>query len=232
MKPLISVIIPTLNEENYIERTLLAAKNQDFKGKYEIIVSDSSSKDKTVKIAKKFADKVVTKKMGISAGRNEGAKASRGDLLLFLDADTMVLPNVLSEVAAYFEKHKNIIGLNIPILCDNLKKNIFYMLAVYGFDMLKEAKLQPVYAVCFACRRDYFFEAGCFPENVRVAEDIHFGEQLKKLGKLEFLQTTFAVTSSRRLEKWGAVKQLKAWPGGYFYFKYLKRQPAYPPIRN
>jgi glycosyltransferase involved in cell wall biosynthesis len=55
----VSVIIPTYNEENYIKNCILALRNQDYKGEYEIIVSDGNSKDNTVKIAKKFADKVV-----------------------------------------------------------------------------------------------------------------------------------------------------------------------------
>ncbi|MEM5873123.1 MAG: glycosyltransferase, partial [Candidatus Aenigmatarchaeota archaeon] len=68
--PKISVIIPTYNEEKYIEDTLLSIKYQRFNYPYEIIVSDSNSKDKTIEIAKKYANKIIiTKKRGISIGR-------------------------------------------------------------------------------------------------------------------------------------------------------------------
>ncbi|HLC51022.1 MAG TPA: glycosyltransferase [archaeon] len=233
MKPAISVVIPTLNEGKFIEYTLASARNQDFEKKYEIIVSDSSSKDNTARIARKHADRViVTKKMGVSAGRNAGAAAAKGDLLLFLDADTVLLPNVLSEVYDYFQKHRRVIGLNVPLLCDSYQKNILYLASTYVYRALKRAKLQPIYAVCFACKRNAFFEAGGFPENLKVAEDIHLGQRLKKLGRIDYLKSTFAITSSRRLQKWNLLKQLNAWPLGYLYIKYLKLQPAYPPIRS
>ena len=63
VRPSISIIIPTLNEEKYIERCLKSLKNQSFRN-FEIIVSDSYSTDDTVKIAKKYGAKVVlTKKL-------------------------------------------------------------------------------------------------------------------------------------------------------------------------
>ena len=69
--PSVSVIVPTLNEEKYLESCLKSIKNQDYQGEYEIIVSDGGSKDKTLKIAKKYADKVITcDKKGIAYGRN------------------------------------------------------------------------------------------------------------------------------------------------------------------
>ncbi len=232
MKPAISVIVPTLNEASLIGYTLASARNQDFKGKYEIIVSDSNSKDNTAKIARKYADKViVTKRKGVSVGRNLGAQAAKGDILLFLDADTILLPNALSEICHYFRQHKNIIGLNIPFIVDNLRKNMLAIAATYAYRALRKVKLQPIYAVCFACKRDMFFKAGGFPEHLRVAEDIDLGQRLKKLGKIEYLKTTFAITSARRLEKWNLAKIYNAWLLGYFYIKYLKYQPSYPPIR-
>jgi glycosyltransferase involved in cell wall biosynthesis len=55
--PIISVIIPTYQEEKYIEPTLIALSNQTLKReKYEIIISDANSKDNTLKIARKYAD--------------------------------------------------------------------------------------------------------------------------------------------------------------------------------
>ncbi|MEM4634093.1 MAG: glycosyltransferase family A protein, partial [Candidatus Anstonellaceae archaeon] len=74
-----SFIVPALNEEEYIERTLRSIKNQKTSLKYELIVSDGKSKDKTMKIASKYADRlIVTSKKGIWIGRNEGAKAAKG----------------------------------------------------------------------------------------------------------------------------------------------------------
>ena len=126
-KPFVSVIIPTLNEEKYIEKTLKALKNQDFEGKFEIIVADGMSKDNTVKIAEKYADKVIlVKKKGIAAGRNEGARVAKGDVLIFVDADTVLLPNTISELVKAF-KDKKVVGAACPIIPLSAKiENFFF----------------------------------------------------------------------------------------------------------
>jgi glycosyltransferase involved in cell wall biosynthesis len=67
----VSVIVPTYNEERYIKFCILALKNQDYNGEYEIIVSDGGSKDNTVKIARKLADKVIICKKKRSFCRKE-----------------------------------------------------------------------------------------------------------------------------------------------------------------
>ena len=82
---MLSVIIPTYNEENYLGVLLECLKNQTFRD-FEVIVADADSKDKTREIAKKTDTKIV--KGGRQAfGRNNGAKSARGDILVFMDAD-------------------------------------------------------------------------------------------------------------------------------------------------
>ena len=83
---MLSIIIPALNEENYLPLLLESIKKQDFKD-YEIIVADAGPKDKTVQIAKNYGCKIAPG--GLPAkGRNQGAKIAQGDLLLFITADT------------------------------------------------------------------------------------------------------------------------------------------------
>ncbi|MCC5994431.1 MAG: glycosyltransferase [Candidatus Aenigmarchaeota archaeon] len=229
--PFVSVIIPTLNEEKYIEATLLSIRNQDYKGKYEIIVVDSNSKDRTVEIARKYADKViVTKRKGVSAGRNIGARVARGEILLFVDADTILLPNVISKIVNHLKK-KNIVGVVVPVLSDDFTKNILYTIGDWINYLLSKNNLHLIHAICFGCKRDAFFRVGGFNEQLHVAEDIELGSRIKKIGKVEYIKDTFVITSSRRIKKWSIFKQLNAWPLGYFYFKIFGYQPKYPPIR-
>lgn len=229
--PFISVIIPALDEENYIENCLKSVKNQDYKGNYEIIVADGMSKDKTVSIAKKFADRVVTvEKRGISAGRNAGAEIAKGKVLLFADADTIMLPNVITEVVKGMKEKKSA-GVVVPVISDDIKKNAAYFTAIGLYRILTKIKLQPVYCVCFACTKANFIKSGKFDENINVAEDIDLGQRLKKIGKIVYITSTFVVASSRRLNKWGILKQLRAWPLGYFSKKMLNRNVKYPPVR-
>ncbi len=88
--PLISIIIPTLNEEEYLLNLLNSIKNQTYKN-YEIIVCDSYSEDKTPKIAKSFGSEfILVDKKGPGPGRNQGRKKAKGEYLLFLDADVII----------------------------------------------------------------------------------------------------------------------------------------------
>ena len=87
---MLSIIIPCLNEEEYLPLLLESVKKQKFLD-YEIILADAGSKDKTLQIAKKYNCKIVPGGLP-SKGRNQGAKKAKGDLLLFLDAD-VILPD-------------------------------------------------------------------------------------------------------------------------------------------
>ena len=93
---MLSIIIPTLNEEHYLPLLLESIKRQDFDSHgYEIIIADADSRDKTLKIAQNYNCKVIDG--GLPAkGKNKGAKVARGDLLLFLDADTVLPENFVT----------------------------------------------------------------------------------------------------------------------------------------
>ncbi|OHC00329.1 MAG: hypothetical protein A3G70_02790, partial [Planctomycetes bacterium RIFCSPLOWO2_12_FULL_39_13] len=91
----ISVIIPTLNEESHIEKTLQSVIKQE--GNYEFYVVDGGSTDNTVAIAKRYAC-VISSKRGRAIQMNAGAKLCKGDILLFLHADTLLPDNAFREI--------------------------------------------------------------------------------------------------------------------------------------
>ena len=98
---MLSIIIPTLNEEKYLPRLLDSIRQQDFSD-YEIIVSDGFSEDNTAKIAVAAGALLVQdKKRSPARQRNAGAAAAHGETILFLDADT-VLPAAFL-YSAYYE---------------------------------------------------------------------------------------------------------------------------------
>ncbi len=101
---MLSIIIPTLNEEKYLPLLLESIKGQNFKGEYEVIVADADSKDKTIEIAKNYGCKIIPG--GLPArGRNEGAKIAKGNIFLFMDADNIFLPeNFLCTLLEEFKK--------------------------------------------------------------------------------------------------------------------------------
>lgn len=231
--PFISVIIPTLNEEKYLENCLISLRNQDYKGMYEIIVADSRSKDNTVKIAKKYADKVITiNKKTPGAGRNAGAKASKGEILLFIDADTIALPNLLTCIAKIFRK-KDIVGVACPIFpIDYIDKHLFAYWIISNFSNFSTFLKTPMMlTICTACTKKAFEKVGGFDEHLKAGEDIDFSLKLGKIGKCAFTKDTFVLTSTRRLKEWGIFKTLFKYWFGYTYGKITKKPKGFEPIR-
>src|SRR5687768_13057168 len=83
--PLISIIIPAHNEQNYIRRTLEAVKRQTLSA-FEIVVVTNGCTDQTPEIARELCDQlIVMPDRGLSRARNLGGEAARGKLLIFLD---------------------------------------------------------------------------------------------------------------------------------------------------
>jgi glycosyltransferase involved in cell wall biosynthesis len=234
--PTISVIIPTLNEEKYIESSLKSLINQDYKGEYEIIVADGMSKDNTVRIAKKFADKVITvKQRGVSAGRNEGAKIAKGEILLFLDADTILLFNGLTEISKPFRK-KKVAGVACPIIPLSPEAKdfaIYWSLNQFIKKSLKTNKPQ-VTGICCAYRKKVFEKVGGFNKYLDTLEDYDLSERISKKGEIVFIQNTLALTSNRRIKKWGRMKSIRKYL--QLYFNYILRKKTfdrneYEPVR-
>ncbi|MEK7290577.1 MAG: glycosyltransferase, partial [Planctomycetota bacterium] len=91
----ISVIVPTLNEELHIEKTLQSVTKQE--GDCEFYVVDSGSTDNTVAIASKYAH-VINSELGRAVQMNTGARLCKGDVLLFLHADTLLPDNAFREI--------------------------------------------------------------------------------------------------------------------------------------
>jgi len=229
---MISVIVPTLNEEKYIEMSLKALKNQDYNGKYEIIVADGNSKDGTVKIAKNYADKIVSvKKRGIGAGRNAGAKAAKGDILTFVDADTILLPNTLKEIESAFKKKSLVVLSVVTLPMDYSLKSLlsWWFINTVSKNSCKYGKaLMPGY--CLSCRKETFDKIDGFNEELKSGEEIDMSLRMNKHGKAEMLDTTLAFTSTRRLKKWGPTYSAYKYFKGYILGKYLNKG-GYEPVR-
>jgi GT2 family glycosyltransferase len=96
-QPTVSVIIPALNEERYIEQCLRSIRGLDYpSSRLEVIVIDNGSIDRTVSIAKDYADKLyILRHARVGALRNYGASEASADILAFLDADCVVRPSWL-----------------------------------------------------------------------------------------------------------------------------------------
>jgi len=218
---MISIIIATLNEEKCIKSTLKSLINQDYKGKYEIIVADGMSKDNTVKIARKYADKVaLVKKRGVAVEKNGGAKLAKGDILLFLDADVTLLSNALSEISKPFE-NKKVVGVACTVL--PLSKRlidfmIYWIVTQYTKITIKINHAHMGGQLC-VYRKDTFKKAGGFDEKITVINDYDLSKKISKLGKMIFINKPLALVSTRRIKEWGILRS--TWRYLKIYINYI-----------
>jgi len=214
----VSVIIPTYNEEKNIETALLAVRSQT-KPPKEILVVDNFSKDKTVKIAKKYA-KVIKSKSNIAEARNIGASKTSSKLLLFLDADTLLLPDVIEKLSKEFNK-KNVVIASLPLYPLQMKFK-HYLLTKIGWEfiprILNKYKKPIFCGACIMTRKSAFEKIKGFREDLKTGDDIDFTQRISKIGKGAFCTDTFALTNMRRFEKNGTYWTVY-WLAFFLYYK-------------
>ncbi|MEK6959525.1 MAG: glycosyltransferase [Nanoarchaeota archaeon] len=219
--PLISVIVPALNEEKFLPTCLKSIIDQTVpREKYEIIVSDSSSVDNTVKIAKKFADKVVIcRRQSAGFGRNYGAKFAHGKYLAFADADVIVDKKWLEGVIEGLEKGVACTG---PVSALE-SKPIKHVFAFIFWQMLTRATVLVGHGLLpghnIAVRTGVFRELNGFIETNVTNEDNEFSRRVRKKGRVVFSEKMALKTSTRRLKR---VSMISYFLNGVKYFLFGK----------
>lgn len=199
--PKISVIIPTLNEEELLPTLLECLKQQTFRD-FEIIVADAGSKDQTRKIAKKYGALVVDGGMP-GVGRNKGAEVAKGEFLFFFDADVLLPNDFLAK--AYGEIEEKFVDLATcefkPQSDLRLDKVLFQLSNLF---VKINQKLNPRAAgFCIFISSRLFRRIKGFDESVKLAEDHDLVERASKYRSLHFINSTHLMVSIRRLEKEG-----------------------------
>ena len=206
---MLSIIIPTLNEEKYLPLLLEEIKKQSFDG-YEIIVADGGSEDKTIEIARNYGCKIV--KGGLpSKGRNEGARESQGDIFLFMDADNIFLPEIfLKNLLEEFEKRK----LDLASFSIYPQGNGFDKFAYGAYNWLVNLtqKFSAYATNSILVKKEIHQKIGGFDEEIKMAEDHAYVKRARKFGKFGFIKIEPVLTSARRFKRDGRVKT---------YLKYL-----------
>jgi glycosyltransferase involved in cell wall biosynthesis len=207
--PFVSIIIPTFNEEKYIEQTLAHARNQNYAGKYEVILSDCNSTDSTREIAKKYADRILScPKRSTGGARNHGANNAKGEYFLFVDADTWIPPDYLTKVYAALKEDPGLVALSAAFQFTP-RTPFFLLLQLYintRFWVKDRFFHQaPVLGYNFFIRKDAFFKNGQFKEC--FFEDLYFYKKLNLTNqRTKYLQTSKVTISARRIQKYGFLK--------------------------
>lgn len=196
---MLSIIIPTLNEEKYLPLLLDSIKKQDYSD-YEIIVADARSQDRTIGIAKEYGCKVVEGGI-ITKGRNEGAKAAKGNILFFLDADVFLPPHFIRNSVEDFKKRNlGIAGFLIfPLSDKKVDKFWFKVFNLYSWLM---HKISPHSVAAIMAKRETHDKIGGFNEKIAFVEDYSYTREAAKVSKFGLIKQPFFV-SIRRYEKDG-----------------------------
>ncbi|MCC9599502.1 glycosyltransferase [Stieleria sp. JC731] len=201
----LSFIVPACNEAAMIASTILAIR-QSAAGllgvdDYEVIVVDDNSRDATLSIAE--AHGAVTVKSGggdIGAARNRGFSVSNGQRLIFVDADTVVDPQLLKETLTAWDQGAKW-GSALVAPSDECPRWASFLGIFYNFYYARWCRC--AYGCYFFVRRDAFEGAGGFPEGLCEGEDMALSKRLTVLyGRSQLLRNRIH-SSARKAREFG-----------------------------
>lgn len=200
----LSVIIPTLNEAESIRQAIESALDLT---PHEVIVADGGSTDDTVATARELDCRIIECARGRAVQQNAGAAASSGDVLLFLHADTWLVPSGRAQI------ERTLRSPSIPggAFCHRIDADGLLFRLVEAGDALRICCTRIAYGdQGIFLRREVFEALGHFPD-VRLMEDVRLMKSLRDYGRLALLPGPLHI-SARRWQKHGALRQtLRNW---------------------
>lgn len=220
MPPIISIIIPTLKEGEFLERTL---KNLDsLQMPHEIIITDGGSTDATLDIAREYTDKIIVwdkpHRQTFGEAKNAGAALATGEFLIFIDAD-VIIPEpqkFFTEMLAAFEKKQKLVGITVPLkpwpenhswvdAFFSAPLNWFYIVSNNVFHSGNSSgEFQMM-------RADAFRQAGGFGEHLAAGEDNEMFRSIAKRGRTMSYAKLCVQHSLRRAHKLGWLQLYYIW---------------------
>jgi glycosyltransferase involved in cell wall biosynthesis len=231
---MISVIIPTYNEEEKISACLRSLCHQTLsRDEYEIIVVDGNSIDNTRELAKTYVDEVfiqTNKKVG--GARNDGVLHARGDIVATTDADCIIPPRWLEIIKKDFETYNiaQLYGTVYPI-----EKGIKHKLSLMGANMFSRIgyythTLYYTLGCNTAFDKKIFIMAGMY-RCIDAGDDLEIARRIRKLGRVMFDSRMKVGFSMRRYQQFGTIKSLYEWfyivTGGGESSKYTYSKRSY-----
>jgi len=220
----LSIIIPALNEEDYIGGLLTCLCNQTYKN-FEVIVIDGDSKDSTREKVFEFTGLLDVRcinamRHGISYQRNLGVTYAKNEHIIFLDADGYIEDTFLEQVSAYVGSRSDVDIMTAwiePISTKKIDKVLYFTYNQFYLDLVKKVKPQGGGAFIYV-KKEVFNALGGFNEKAYIGEDHDLFARAHKAGyKYHLLKNPVIKTSVRRLEKQGRLKYIWALGKGAFH---------------
>ncbi len=201
---IVSIVIPAHNEEWYLKETLANIKRQSYKN-IEVIVVDDGSIDKTAQIARGYAKKVIRlrKRRGVSHARNVGARASKGKLLVFLDADTLLgEKDTIKKIVEHVNE-----GSVYGTCRMKAEKPSGFLYAFFKNLFVEYTPLRASNGITFV-KKDIHNKIGGFNEKRDKEEILEYFAKARAYGKFGFVNA-LVVPSMRR----GCIRTIWYWAG-------------------
>jgi glycosyltransferase involved in cell wall biosynthesis len=215
---LVSVIVPTLNNERTIYNCLDSIRSQSF-DTIEPIIVDSHSTDQTVEIAKRFSKNVIIKESGTSSARNIGIRSSKGKFILSVDSDMVLGPDIVKECIAKIKDYDALIIPEESIGAGFWSRCKAFERSFYADEPLVES---PRFF-----RRSALEQIGFYDDNLLFGEDRDITNKLleknMRIGRIDSLIT----------HDEGRITLLKLWRKNKKYgFSFLKYKSKYPALAS
>lgn len=235
MSPLVSVIIPSYNRENYIAETIESVLNQTYDN-IELIVVDDGSTDKSRNIIDSYGDKISILEhpgrinKGQSAALNLGISISQGEYIAFLDSDDLFAPDKIDKQVRFLEENSQY-GL-VYGNGDAIDENGEILYRLYENDHYEKSDPNLILLDCYfllpnnsLLRKDVLASAGLFDESLRAAQDHDLLVRVAEVTKVAYINECLFFYRRHK----DSISQRSAklrWKNGYKILR--KSQLRYP----
>ncbi|HSW47818.1 MAG TPA: glycosyltransferase [Candidatus Saccharimonadales bacterium] len=234
---MISVVIPAFNEEKTIGKCIESLIYQTTNEKYEVIVVDNASTDKTYQIASKYKKRLDLKlikepKKGRGAARFAGFRKATGAIILSLDGDSIAPKNWIEKLIKPLADPKIVAvtgtgRVENSTIRINKTFNVLQPVSMFGYRLLFRHFWLTGFN--FAIQADIYKKAGGFNPEVGSYEDTDLTFRVAKLGKIKFIN--LPVTVDGRRMKNGIIKGSIPYVTGFIKFNALHKPPYLSDIR-
>ena len=197
-RPQISVIIPALNEETGIERSIASATQEP---DVEVIVVDGGSRDETVRVARRQGAKTLSVPAGRARQMNAGARASSGEYLIFLHADT-ILPSNYAGLVRRLLASPDVVAGAFRLGIEGRRRSLRWIES--GANWRSRWLQLPYGDQALFVRSRTFSELGGYSD-LPIMEDYDLVRRLGRRGRV-ILAPEAVVTSARRWERLGVFR--------------------------
>lgn len=192
----ISIVIPTYNQADFIEETILSIINQDYKN-IELIIYDGGSTDNTIEILKKY-DKYITfwkseRDKGQTHAINKGFEKCTGEIIAWINSDDFYVENTFSKINDFFEKNKAAMWVAGNVLFMNTKNVIYIRKHPNTNRLLEKFGMMSVYQPSVFLRRAVLSNVGYLNQDFHMPMDMEWYCRIAKNYKLYTLDFDFSV---------------------------------------